>query len=568
MPTGFTIIITKKENNNFDKNQKRISYTTHAKSYDFLYSTHSKFADDKLFGESPQYIYGLDGAIHNLQKLKNNYAEASWSELFISLYEKYKDNLPAHLKGDFCGFVFEKRTARLLVFNNPAGTRRMYYHQGEELFIIAPSLKQLSDYCILRQGKRWRLHRFAAYCLLSYANVLGNHTLMQDVYRLGAGECLRYTQGLMHLHRYEDYNAVRLADKSEKQFLDEINTCFLSALEQQMAKDKEYGYTSFATLSGGLDSRMVFMLAQKMGYELQPFCFSQSSYHDEIIARQIAASMQKQLNFVPLDQANHIFDFEENLEAYDALSIYTSSAHFAWALKQLDMSKAGIIHTGMIGDGVFGGVLSAPRMQKPNIRATLITAKLFPKIENEVQAFAKNYHCEESYLLYNRMFNLSITGTYICKNYGYHASPFMDADLIKLMRSVPPKMKYFHKMYIRWINAYHPEVSQFTWERTRMKPNAHWKTLWSRYTLKAEHLYRRLAGQQQLLTMTPSEYWYRQYPKIDRFYRQLYDGKKHLVAADVELAKDLASLFEKGKVAEKALVLTLLGGIERYDIKI
>ncbi|MFT5802842.1 MAG: asparagine synthase (glutamine-hydrolyzing) [Nonlabens sp.] len=568
MAIGFTII--KHSINSATpaiKCQKHISSLAASAQYDFFHNTNTKFQEDKLFVENEQYIYGLDGPILNLQELKNNFAIPSWPDLFLTLYKKYKTNLPGQLKGDFSGFVFEKKTEKLLVFNNDVGTRRIYYGQSGSTLVIVPSLIQWTDYFNEKEQPP-RLNRFAAYNMLTYGAMAGNQTYMDQVHRLLAGESLVFESNQLQVHKYIDYNDIVFSNKSEATLLGEINEHFVRALRQEMDKDKEYNYQSIGTLSGGLDSRMTIMLAHKMGYKIKPFCFSQSNYYDEKIAREIAESMGEDLQFFALDEAKHLFDLEDNLEAYDALSFYTSSAHFAWGLKQMDFTNTGLIHTGMIGDGVFGSCLTSPENLGPNVAAKLISNKLFPKIEKEMNAFAKEYANEESYALYNRMFNLSVTGTYICAPYGYHSTPFMDGELIKLLFSIPPKMKYYQKMYLKWINEFHPEVTKFTWERTRMKPTAHWKTKLSLYTLKLEQLYRRYTGTAHLLTMTPYALWNKQYPEIEHFFRAEYEKRKHLIAEDQELSKDVSLLFESGNPVERSMVLTLLGAVERYKLKV
>ena len=144
----------------------------------------------------------------------------------------------------------------------------------------------------------------------------------------------------------------------------------------------------------------------------------------------------------------------------------------------------------------------------------------------------------------------------------------MDPDIIKLMLSVPPEMKYFHKLYIHWVNRHHPDVTKFKWERTRMQPTAHWKTKLSRYTNKLEHLLQTYTGQSHKLTMTPYEFWRSQNPEIDEFYNKLFLEKINLIHSDNELSTDVKQLFEKGSLVEKSLVLTLLGAIERFKIEV
>ena len=101
-----------------------------------------------------------------------------------------------------------------------------------------------------------------------------------------------------------------------------------------------------------------------------------------------------------------------------------------------------------------------------------------------------------------------------------------------------------------------------------MKPDAHWKTLLSRYTLKLEQLYRRYTGNEHLLSMSPYKLWAKQYPEIKQFYQQQYEQRVALLSADKELAADVRLLFETGSPVEQAMALTLLGGIERYGIRV
>lgn len=567
MSIGFTIIKHKTRPIQSSGSGKALSFKASAYQYDFYHQTNSKFQLDKLFVETQQYIYGIDGPILNLRELLVQHGESSWETLFIDLYEEYKENLPAHLKGDFAGFVFEKETEQFLVFNNDVGTRRIFYTNTEDGFIVAPALLQLSNYCNAN-GTTGRLNRFAAYSMLTYGAMQENQTLIENVYRLLAGESLVFKSNQLEVNRYVDYNDIDTTEKPTSLLLEEVNDHFVRALRQEMDKDQEYSYQSIGTLSGGLDSRMTVMLAHKLGYRMKTFCFSQSNYHDERIARDIAKHIGEELIFLPLDEAKHLFELEENLESYDALSFYTNAAHFAWGLKQLDLKRTGLIHTGMIGDGIFGGGLTAPKVQRPNLRSKVISNKLFPKIETEMKKIADGYANEESFYLYNRLLNLTISGTYICAPYGYHSTPFMDAELIKLLFSIPPKEKYFHKLYMEWINRFHPEVTAFPWERTRMKPTAHWKTLLSRYTLKMEHLYRKYTNTEHLLTMAPYALWVKQYPEIEQFFNAEYERRKELVQGDKELATDVSTLFEKGNTVEKSMVLTLLGGIERYKLEV
>ncbi len=570
MKIGFTILHNLPAEHPFEETaQQQISFVSsrHGKRSDFYYSSNDKFQNDKLFSESNNFILGLDGVILNLKELKNAYQITSLETLLLHLYEKYQTKMPDRLAGEFCGFIFDKNKEKLFVFTNHTGSRKLYYGHWNDTLIVASELESISNF-YKASNVSAKLNRYAAYVLLTFGGMLGNDTLIKGVKRLTGGEYLLAQHSKTEIDKYKDYNKVALSKNSEDQIIADLDSTFKTALIQQLEKDREYNYQHIATLSGGLDSRMTVMLAHKMGYSIDSFCFSQSGYHDEIIARKIAKDMGKELTFIPLDTAAHLFDFDENLKAYDGLNFYLNSAHFAYGLKQLDLQKYGLIHTGMIGDGLLGSVLSQPRTVPPKVESKLISDMLYFKIEKEVNDFAKNYTAEDPFYLYNRMLNVTIAGTYVCTPYSYHATPFMHPQFLELSLSIPPEIKFKQSIYLKWINQYHPEVTRYKWERTGMRPNAQWKMEWSRYTKKLEQLFYRFTSQGHKLSMTPYAHWYASNPKVKPFFNELFENKKQVLARDPELAADTAALFTEGNVPERSMVLTLLGAIELFGLEI
>ena len=362
--------------------QQHISFASQrdGRRSDFYYSSNDKFESDQLFTESNNFIIGIDGVILNLKELKNAYQITSLEPLLLHLFEKHQQKMPDHLEGEFCGFIFDKNKERLFVFTNHTGSRKLYYTHWNDTLIVASELQSISQFYKATKVST-RLNRYAAYVLLTFGGMLGNDTLIKGVKRLVGGEYLLSQHSKTEIDKYKDYNQVALSNNSEDQIIADLDATFIRALGQQLEKDREYNYQHIATLSGGLDSRMTVMLANKMGYPIDTFCFSQAGYHDEIIARKIAKDMGRKLIFIPLNTAAHLFDFDENLKAYDGLNFYLNSAHFAYGLKRVNLEKYGLIHTGMIGDGLLGSVLSQPHTVPPQPKSKLISDMLYFKIE-------------------------------------------------------------------------------------------------------------------------------------------------------------------------------------------
>jgi len=570
MNIGFTIIHNVDANHPYEETaqqQLRFASPTSKKQSVFYYSTNDKFENDKIFAENNRFILGLDGAILNLQELKNSYQISSLQQLLIHLFEKYQTQIPNHLEGEFCGFIFDKNKEQLFVFTNHTGSRKLYYAHHHETVIVASELESIANFHKASKTVP-KLNRFAAYQLLTFSGMLGNHTLIKGSKRLIAGEYLLVQKGKTEIDKYHDYNNIALSDKSESTLMAEMDAIFKSALVQQLEKDREYNYQHIGTLSGGLDSRMIVMLSHQLGYPMESFCFSQSNYHDEIIARKIAKDLGTELKFVPLDSAAHLFDFEENLKAYDGLSFYINAAHFAYGLKQLDLQSYGLIHTGLIGDALLGSILSQPRVVPPKVEHKLVSDMLYFKIKSASQELASNYAAEDPFYLYNRSFNVTIAGTYVCTPYSYHATPFMHPEFIAYTLSIPPAIKFDQRLYLKWINQYHPDITRYKWERTRMRPTSHQKTQLSRYTKKLEQIYRRMTGQMHKFTMTPYAHWYAKNKKVQIFFDQLFEDHRHLLSGDAELAEDATALFTEGNVPEKSMVLTLLGAMDLFGLEV
>jgi len=537
------------------------------KHFLFQCRTNQKFTADKLFIENTDFVLGLDGVLLNLDELKKNFGITDLEELILFLYQKYGQNLPQYLRGEFAGFVFNKKKEQLYYFTNHTATKKAFYTELKEMTIVSPSMGLISKFKN-KLGHASSLNQFAAYALLTYGGLLGDQTLAEDINRLQAGEFIQVdNNNSIKVDRYIDYNNVQLSSKNESQFIEELDHIFLHALKLEYEKDKSYQYQHIGTLSGGLDSRMNIMLGEALGYSTYQFCFSQSAYQDEIIAKEIASYLNRTLQFVALDEAPQVLDLEENVELYEGQVFYLGASHFNYALKQIDLSSFGLIHTGLIGDAVLGGMISSPTLNPPSIQKKLTSKKLFPVIEKEVQSLSKNYLSEDTYHLYNRLFNIINSGANVCEKHSYLVSPFMYPEFIKLCLSIPPKLKYNQKIYINWINKLHPALTQFKWERTGFKPTHTWKTDLSYFTIRIKNRVYRALGKANQLTMTPYDFWYQQNNEIKRFMNHHFENKINLLNPNPTLKKDASTLFLEGNTIEKSLVLTLLTAIQKYELR-
>lgn len=533
--------------------------------YFFGYKSFEKFKNDKVFSETKEYIIGIDGVILNLQSLKNSYAISDFLKLIINLFEKEGIAFVSKLKGVFSGFIFEKTTQKLFFFNDKTATKQVFYSRFDDNIVIAPNLAYITKYRSENKANN-KLSVQASYHMLTFGGMIENQTLVKEVYKLGAGEYLSLKNEEFEYSRYYDFNDIAITIHDKTQAIDHLNDTFIEALKMEYEKDVEYGYRHLATLSGGLDSRMNVMLAKKMGYIPDTFCFSQSNYADETIARKIAKDLSLDFKFFPLDGGDYLKSLAEMVSINSGLQFYHGSAHYHYALQQMDIADFGLMHTGQIGDGILGGFVSKEKQKK--YLSKTISNRFIGRV-NVNNKILNSYSNEEMFKLYQRVFNLANYGSYMVEHHQtYLVSPFLDDDVIKVALSIDPKLKYNQNIYLDWINQFHPEITKYKWERTGFRPNKAWKTSFSRYTNKIKTAFLLFTNQKEKLSMNPTDYWFETNQTIKEFYNNFFNTNIRLVEANKEIFSDLESMFTTGNVMEKALVLTLLEAVRKFKLSI
>jgi len=555
---GFTIIYNNTKGFEIDVKQKILfTHPASTKSVSFFYKQSNKFKNDKLFDENENYIVGIDGVILNLNTIKNKYGISNYFDLISYLYQQNKHSFFEQFRGNFSGFIFDKNTEQLICFTDHNASGKLYYTQVENSTIISPVLYNITQFKELHELSS-SLNIDAAYMLLTYGGMYENNTLINNAYKLHAGEYIQLDSSSFSVKNYYSYNDVDSVLTNGKKAIQQLDELFNTSIQLEYEKDLEYNYKHIATLSGGLDSRMNVMAAHQQGYKTHNFCFSQSNYDDQKIAQQISNDLNEKFSFISLDNAEYLTELEENMNVYDGLIFYLASAHYNFSLNKLDLTNTGLIHTGQIGDGVLGGFVSN------NYFSSIISHQLKNRLPN---LNTKKYSSEETFKLYNRVFNITIAGTYVSEHHHtYLVSPFLNPDFINMCLSLHPSLKKDSKIYIDWINQLHPEIAKYKWEKTGFKPNAMWKIKFSKFSKKIKNTYHKSTNQQYKTSMNPYDYWYNNNPSISHFFNTHFD-MYILLVDNIQLKEDITHLFKHGNVIEKSMVITLLESIHKYQLK-
>lgn len=560
---GFSIIY----NNSLDfllDGYKHINYTTikSKQIISFSFTFFERFSADKIFKQNEDYVVCIDGVILNLKSLKNRYGNSDYFNLIADLWNRKKHFFPNELKGEFSGFIFDKKSEELFVFCNQTATKPMYYSSCDNSIIVSNNISQIIAY---RDNLKISntLNKNGVYSMFTYGAMIENETLVEEVVRLHAGQYISNFENKITVNSYQNFNDVPYSIFKKEKAINLLEESFGIALELEYQKDLEYGYNHFATLSGGLDSRMNVMLANNSGYKNDVFCFSESGYLDEEISRNIANYLDLDYDFFALDGGEYFKDIEENVKIGRGTAFYIGAAHLNFSLSKIENKNYGLLHTGLIGDAILGGFISN---KKAGFTLKTTSSRFIDKVDKTALSNNK-FSSEETLKLKNRIFNMINIGAYTVESHEtYLVSPFMDVDFINSCLSIDPELKKNGKLYLEWINKYHPEMTRFAWERTGFKPTHLWKTELSRYTNKLKLEYYRMLKKENRLSMNPIEFWYRNNAEVRLVYETFFDEKMKLIG-DLELRKDFKEMFD-GNVFEKAMVITVLEFINFNNIKV
>lgn len=517
--------------------------------------TSEKFLAEKLWIDKEDFLLVTDGIITNLSSLMKEYKAVDTPDL-IRKMRAASHTFFEHFHGSFVGLLFDKKSGQLVAFNNHAGTKKLFYYWVNEVLICSTDLYTLSQ-AMASLGKTRHWDEEASWLLLTSGFMHDDYTLIREVKQITAGCYLQLIYDTVAVNDYFNLKDIAPNQDSKEVILEQLDRLFDEALKEEYELDRRYGLLGVSTLSGGLDSRMVALRSLELGYDRQDwFNFSEPGYADEIIARDIAKAYKKELRFIPLS-ARGLMNIDQVVAVNDGLTLYSGSGHAFEALGQLDMSRTGFVHTGMIGDAVMGSFLSGKEVGAAKISDGLYSTSLLQRARPILEASLKRYRDEEMYKFYNRAFLGANNGFQYFELAGACSSPFLHPPFLRYAQSIPRHYLFQQRLYIDWLKKHHPRYADFIWEGMGGKPtNNNFLRQWYRWR---KAIIKRLPVHSMWRKgMNPEQEWYDRNPEVKASLDHYYEEKIATFAGGLLLRDELIQLYHKGNITEKTQVLTVL----------
>ncbi|ALS35887.1 hypothetical protein ATZ35_01570 [Enterococcus rotai] len=575
-----------------------------------------KYEDDKIFFENDFYIVVSDGVLLNSTELKRIYKTKYISEVIILMYEENGENFFKDIRGSYSCSLYDKRKNELFVYTDQLADKKIFYSDFEDSFIFSSRLEELlidekvkkneidrescislltlgadkkifySDFedsfifssrleelLIDEKVKKNEIDRESCISLLTLGFMLEDRTLLKQVKKLDAGSYIKVKKNKMAIYSYFKFNNEELHYDSIDTIISKMDELFCQAVKLQFEKDCEYNYKHIASLSGGLDSRMVNIVAANLGYnDILNYTFSQTGYMDATIAATIAADLKHEFIFKSLDDANFLYEIDKIANISFGSSIYYGIAHSHNCIEKLNISGYGMIHTGQLGD-VIVGAFNKTKQIDLDFKSYSYSKRYIDKLE---QISLGNYANDELFKVYNRGINFALNGNFAFQEFTESLSPFCNVDFMQYCLNIPVEIRSEHALYYKWIMKKYPEAAKYKYESINSKITTPQLVIKSKTfirkivnkilkILKLPNLF----GYNSKNGMNPFDYWYRNNTTFNQFINDYYKQNYHfLELLDDEVSNMAMDLFEKGILVEKMQVLTLLSTLKlkgKYD---
>jgi len=507
-----------------------------------------------IFNEDKSLCIFMDGEIFGYEKEKQDLESRhefkinNDPEFCLHLYEEYGERFVEKLNGSFTILILDLNNKKLLIANDRYGLRPLYYARVEDRIYFAPEVKAI----LQDRGFNKIINSDAVAEFFTFGHLLGNKTFFKGIDVFPPASIFTYQNGEFEIKEYWDfkYEEDTNHNYSEDFYANELVKLFKQAVERRMKGNHKFG----VLLSGGLDSRAVLAAIDKKHYPIHTITFTFPNSDDSYkIAKKVSekrGTIHKQLEL----RKDFLIKYAEKGVYLTDGMINISHFHYISILDEI-MKCANVIFNG-VGGGTLGGahlnknggdlikVLNIKNKEEvlkelfsEEFYNNEIKGLLFSSIERELEKpnnkFSGNRY--EYFELRNRVRRaIGVAFNYLRSKFE-DKMPFYDNDLVDFIVKIPPKLRYNHRIYIRFLKKLAPDLAKIPYNLTGIRADAPMFLYNLGRLIKMRRLKRRLRNItgglicKSLKTTYPDlDEWIREDSKLNKFFENIIFDERTL----------------------------------------
>lgn len=413
-----------------------------------------RFMEDRCLTVNHRYAFLIDGIILNKAELFGATGCSTVPELFESLVaERGADGALASLRGVFSGVILDRQSRMAYTFGNQTGESAAFAHAGTAPWIISSGFDLIMR--LLKQaGVSTTFDEHGAQVMLSYGFMIDNHTFAEEIKRVSPGAVLslRLNDGDAREVAYWRLRVDRPCEAATmEEAVERVDQLFRQAVARCFDKDLEYGYERhLVDISGGMDARMVNVVAKDLGYDrITNITYGQSTSDERRYSVRLAVQLGNDHLFHSMDGGRAAVHPEDNLRLNSGMAFYSGITGGKFMLGSLNFDTFGLEHTGQLGGAVIGTyATSADR------RAPAAGAGAYSKINTYPKRIEADD--EELFMMNTRAFRGSTSTHLLRQHFTFAVSPYSDVDLLDFVFSLPVEWRMGHKLFSLWAKSCYP----------------------------------------------------------------------------------------------------------------
>jgi asparagine synthase (glutamine-hydrolysing) len=319
-------------------------------------------------GNGEKIVLCVNGEIFNHQSIREELSEFPYltqsdCEVILSLYIKYRDNIPKVLEsldGQFSFVLYDSERNKIVAARDPIGITSLYYARNfsENSLVVSSEMKAIpSEFDMVEQ--------FPPGCVVQVMGDLGSFEIF-DYY----SNSKQGSWKLKHLSRSGPFINPEKSINLDSLYL-KLRELLTSAVKKRLMTDVPFGML----LSGGLDSSLVCSIASKLLKEhsiqtpwqerIHTFAVGLEGSPDLEKASEVAeflGTFHHSFKFTLQEGLDAVRDVIYHLETYDITTIRASIPMYLLA-RRIKSTGVKMVLSGEGSDEILGGYLyflSAP----------------------------------------------------------------------------------------------------------------------------------------------------------------------------------------------------------------